>query len=75
MKNLLMIEPAFPIENPLYSSRYLNKAALVVINWLKAGSFKETENKDYEEELDRLNKLASQAPFCVVHKVRKFDVL
>ena len=70
-----MIESAFPIENALYGSRYLNKAALVVINWLKAANFDETENKDYEEELERLNKLASTAPFCIVYKVRKFDVL
>jgi len=54
---------------------YLKKTALFVINKLKPGNLGETGNKNLEAESDRLNKLAAKAPFCIIHKARKFDVL
>ena len=70
-----MIKSAISLKNTRYGSRNLKKTAYVAISWLKAGNAGKTGNKDLEAESDRLNKLASKAPFCFIHKARKFDVL
>jgi hypothetical protein len=75
MKTLLMNKPAISTKNTRYSARYPKKTGLFVISRLKTGNFDDTGNKDLEAESERLNKLVAKAPFCFIHKVRKFDVL
>ena len=69
------MKPAILSGSTRFSPRYLKKTALVAISWLKSPNSDKTGIKDLEAESDRLNKLASNAPFCFIHKVRKFDVL
>lgn len=70
-----MIKSAISTPKTRYGSQHLKKTALLVFNRLKSGNLDETGNKDLEAESDRLNKLAAKAPFCFIHKARKFDVL
>lgn len=59
----------------LASTQFLNRTTLVVIKGSKPVNFDRGRNKDMKAEMDRLNKLACKAPFCIIHKVTKFDLL
>jgi hypothetical protein len=75
MKALPKMNTPANTETALASSRYLNRATLVVIKGSKPANPDRHRNKDMKTEIDRLNKLACKAPFCIIHKVRKFDLL
>ncbi|MDO6430386.1 hypothetical protein Q4E93_07305 [Flavitalea sp. BT771] len=70
-----MIKSAISTKNTLYSPRYPQKTTLKVVNQLRTGDLRKTDKKDPEAEAERLNKLAAKAPFCIIHKARKFDIL